>query len=183
MARELGVAPHEATHATGAGDAFLSTDVLEAVAKRLRETGGPTTLAMGSVADGEFLKRSGSSIVGGAAGGGGGRYSALLVKSSAYSIVNADSGALVVSSGSSVLTLPATPPAGFSIAVLVTDGGGSAIQVGGGTGTIYDGGTDITNTIGPTTVNPGAYVEIVTWNGGTNANWVVTSNHGGWVGT
>ncbi len=63
-----GVLPHESTHVSGGSDAFLSTDILEAIVKRLRETGGPTTLAMGAVADGEFLKRSGSSIVGGTAG-------------------------------------------------------------------------------------------------------------------
>lgn len=40
-------------------------------ARGLRETAGPTTLSMGAVADGEFLKRSGSNIVGASAGGGG----------------------------------------------------------------------------------------------------------------
>jgi hypothetical protein len=55
---------HKAAHVTGGGDAFASTDVLEAIAKRLQETAGPTTLAMGAVADGEGLKRSGSSVVG-----------------------------------------------------------------------------------------------------------------------
>jgi hypothetical protein len=37
-------------------------------ARGLRETTGPTTLAMGAVADGEFLKRSGSSVIGGSPG-------------------------------------------------------------------------------------------------------------------
>lgn len=47
-----------------AGSATVQVDQ----ARGLRETAGPTTLAMGAVADGEFLKRSGSTIVGGAAG-------------------------------------------------------------------------------------------------------------------
>lgn len=34
----------------------------------VRETSGPTELTMGAVADGEFLKRSGSTVVGGSAG-------------------------------------------------------------------------------------------------------------------
>jgi hypothetical protein len=39
----------------------------------LRETSGPTLLALGAVADGEYLRRSGATVVGGtpAAGGGG----------------------------------------------------------------------------------------------------------------
>jgi hypothetical protein len=60
-----GVQPHESTHVSGGSDAFLSTDVLEAIVKRLQESGGPTTLTMGAVADGDFLKRSGTSVVGG----------------------------------------------------------------------------------------------------------------------
>lgn len=36
------------------------------------ETGGPTVLAMGAVADGEYLRRSGSSVVGGTPSGGSG---------------------------------------------------------------------------------------------------------------
>lgn len=60
---------HEATHKSGGSDPFLSTDVLEAIVKRLQESGGPTTLLLGAVTDGQFLKRSGTSIVGAAAGG------------------------------------------------------------------------------------------------------------------
>lgn len=40
------------------------------IGRKLRETSGPTTLSMGAVADGEFLKRDGSNIIGGAGGGG-----------------------------------------------------------------------------------------------------------------
>jgi hypothetical protein len=39
-------------------------------ARGIRETSGPTTLTVGAIADGEFLKRSGSTIVSATAGGG-----------------------------------------------------------------------------------------------------------------
>lgn len=38
----------------------------------LRETGGPTLLTLGAVADGEYLKRDGTAIVGDTPSGGGG---------------------------------------------------------------------------------------------------------------
>jgi hypothetical protein len=38
----------------------------------IRETGGPTNLTVGVVADGQFLKRSGSTIIGVTSSGGGG---------------------------------------------------------------------------------------------------------------
>lgn len=56
------VSAHESSHISGGTDAFLSTDVLEAVVKRLRETGG-ATLAMGAITDGQFFKRSGTDII------------------------------------------------------------------------------------------------------------------------
>jgi hypothetical protein len=39
-------------------------------ANAILETGGPTTLTVGAVADGQFLKRSGSTVIGAAASGG-----------------------------------------------------------------------------------------------------------------
>lgn len=57
-------AAHKDSHKLGGGDAFLSTDLLDAVVRRLRETGGPTDLLLGAVADGQNLRRSGTSIVG-----------------------------------------------------------------------------------------------------------------------
>lgn len=56
---------HEARHVSGGADPFLSTDLLEAIVKRLKESGGPTTLLIGAIGDGEFLLRSGTSIIGG----------------------------------------------------------------------------------------------------------------------
>ena len=55
---------HKASHVSGGGDALLSTDVIEAIVKRIQESAGPTTLTLGAIADGEGLARSGSSIVG-----------------------------------------------------------------------------------------------------------------------
>jgi len=65
-AKEEGSAPeaHEATHKSGGTDPFLSTDVLEAIVKRLQTTTGPTTLLLGALLDGQGLKRSGSALIG-----------------------------------------------------------------------------------------------------------------------
>lgn len=54
-------------------DGVLLKDAIVAIAalRGLRETGGPTALSMGAVANGQFLKRSGTDIIGAAAGGGG----------------------------------------------------------------------------------------------------------------
>jgi hypothetical protein len=60
---------HKSAHVSGGGDAFASTDLLDAVVRRLRESGGQDLL-LGAVADGEYLRRSGSSLVGGPGGGG-----------------------------------------------------------------------------------------------------------------
>lgn len=60
---------HEAAHISGAGDAFTSTQLLEAQVKRILESSGPTALTVGAVVDGEYLKRSGSTIISGAASG------------------------------------------------------------------------------------------------------------------
>lgn len=48
------------------GGSVTSPDI-----RGVRETGGPTLLNMGAIADGEFLKRSGSSVVGASVTGGG----------------------------------------------------------------------------------------------------------------
>jgi hypothetical protein len=60
----VGVPSHKDTHKSGGTDAFLLTDVLEAAVKRLQESGGPVTLTLGAVADGQLLQRSGTNIVG-----------------------------------------------------------------------------------------------------------------------
>lgn len=55
---------HRGTHILGGADAFLATDVLDAIVYRLRESGGPADLLVGSIPDGAGLRRSGTSIVG-----------------------------------------------------------------------------------------------------------------------
>jgi hypothetical protein len=60
---------HKQSHVDG-GDSFLATDLLQAIVRRLQESSGPTTLLMGAVADGQFLRRSGTAIIGGTAGSG-----------------------------------------------------------------------------------------------------------------
>lgn len=76
---DYAAATHEARHTSGGADPFLSTDLLEAIVKRLQTSTGPTTLTIGAVADGEFLKRSGSSIIGGSASGGGAAFTTVEV--------------------------------------------------------------------------------------------------------
>lgn len=44
----------------------------DVVADSIRESSGPTTLAVGAVANGEYLKRDGSTVVGDTPAGGGG---------------------------------------------------------------------------------------------------------------
>lgn len=44
--------------------------MLNFIGRKLRETAGPTTLSMGAVADGDYLKRSGSDIIGATPSGG-----------------------------------------------------------------------------------------------------------------
>lgn len=57
---------HKDTHKSGGSDALASADLLEALIKRIRESGG-ADLLVGAIADGQFLKRSGTSIVSAAA--------------------------------------------------------------------------------------------------------------------
>ena len=64
---------HHLTHTSGQTDAFVATDFLEALVKRVRTT--TADLVFGTVVDGEFLKRDGTTIVSAAASGGSsGRY-------------------------------------------------------------------------------------------------------------
>lgn len=58
-----GISAHKDTHKSGGSDEFTATDLLEAIVKRLKESGG-ATLLMGAVEDGKLLQRIGTSIVG-----------------------------------------------------------------------------------------------------------------------
>lgn len=60
------------TRKTDNVDDVMAADINELQAaienpKYIQESGGPTTLEVGAVADGEFLKRSGTNVVGGSA--------------------------------------------------------------------------------------------------------------------
>ena len=57
-------AAHKDTHKSGGSDALLSTDLLEAISKRLQTTTGPTTLTVADIADNDVLTRSGTDIAG-----------------------------------------------------------------------------------------------------------------------
>lgn len=60
----------ELTGDATAGPGSGSQAVTVVQARGLRETSGPTTLVMGAVADGEYLRRVGSTVVGASSGGG-----------------------------------------------------------------------------------------------------------------
>jgi hypothetical protein len=67
-------ADHASEHQNGGGDELVVTGLSGVladpqVAGALVETGGPTVLVMDAVADGQFLKRDGSTVVGAAPGG------------------------------------------------------------------------------------------------------------------
>lgn len=79
--------PHASLHAPGASDALGTAAPTQGIGggntegaattfarsnhdHKLRETGGPTDLTIGAVADGQFFKRVGTAIVGAAAGAG-----------------------------------------------------------------------------------------------------------------
>lgn len=101
MGHPIGVKRHEVRHTTGGIDAFLTTDVIEAICKRLRETSGPTTLAMGAISDGQFLKRSGTSIVGSAGSSGGGiaAFFTPVTKTTNYTVSSGDAGSILKTTG------------------------------------------------------------------------------------
>jgi hypothetical protein len=55
---------HASSHISGGLDAFTSSQLIEAIVKRLQEPGGPTNLTLSAWADLELLGRSGTSAVG-----------------------------------------------------------------------------------------------------------------------
>ena len=57
---------HKDRHVSGGLDAFVTTDLIDALVKRVRTV--TADLVFGTVNDGEFLKRSGSTIISAAAG-------------------------------------------------------------------------------------------------------------------
>lgn len=55
---------HKDAHKSGGGDALASTDLIEAIIKRIQTSTGPTTMLVGAVADGQFIRRSGTNLIG-----------------------------------------------------------------------------------------------------------------------
>lgn len=100
MGHPIGVKRHESRHVSGAIDAFLTTDILEAIVKRLEETGG-TTMLMGAVADGTFLKRSGTSLIGATPSSGVATSFTPVTKTSNYSVLSGDAGSIFNTTGAS----------------------------------------------------------------------------------
>lgn len=104
------------------------------VVKKLRTSTGPAVLTVGAVADGEFLKRSGTSIISAAAGGGGlgdvagpagatdnalARFDTTTGKLIQNSAITADDdGAITVPE----IAAPATPSAGKVVIYVKSDG-------------------------------------------------------------
>lgn len=120
-------------------------------ARGIRETSGPTTLTLGSVSDGQFLKRVGSTVVGAA---GGGSAPASQVASSATALTVADD-----STWHDVLTLSAITTA-TGVVLVVFDGTLTCTAATGGgylrmmrDSTSLGGGTSDANLAVQTTAN------------------------------
>lgn len=79
------------------------------IANGLRETTGPTNLTMGSVADGLFLRRSGSTVIGATAGGSS---SFTIEVISTTSTAAATNEVVSITAGSITVSAPATPTTG-----------------------------------------------------------------------
>lgn len=54
---------HRDRHVSTGPDSFLSTDLIEAIVRRIREAGGPTTLQIGTINANELLYRVGAAVV------------------------------------------------------------------------------------------------------------------------
>jgi hypothetical protein len=105
--------------AAAPGDLAVSgASVQVTQARGLRETAGPTTLAMGAVADGALLRRSGTSIIGAAIGSVVQAYDAILAGVVALA---GTTGIVVKSAASTFVTRTLTAGSGQ---VLVTNGDG-----------------------------------------------------------
>ena len=66
------IVEHTATHGVDIDGVLLKDDAVETDAIRgLRETSGPTALTVGTITDGEYLKRVGATVVSGTPAGGG----------------------------------------------------------------------------------------------------------------
>jgi hypothetical protein len=75
---------------------------LQGSAKSIEETSGPTSLAIGAVGDGEFLKRSGATVVGGTPGATALNVITITSADSPYALTDANDVVLVDTSGADV---------------------------------------------------------------------------------
>jgi len=83
-----------------AGPGTGSQAVTVVQARGLRETGGPTTLTMGAVVDGEYLLRSGTTIISGPGGGGGGGGTLQDAYNAGTDITQSVTGGILIAQGS-----------------------------------------------------------------------------------
>lgn len=101
-------------------------DAQQIVAKKLKTITGPTVLAIGAVADGEFLKRSGSTIVSDTVVGAGGGYINIPQNSQSanYTTVLADQGKHIFHPASDnnprTFTIPANASVAFPIGTAIS---------------------------------------------------------------
>ena len=95
-------------------------------ARGLRETGGPTTLAMGAVADGELLRRSGTTVAGIAASAT--PAASIIPIADSAGTLNSWIGADIKGVRSNVIFVYVLPQAGTSVNL---DGSGPTVSTGG----------------------------------------------------
>lgn len=91
---------HRARHISGGADAFLTTDILEGIVKRISQTAGDTaTLLISDIPDGTFLKRSGTTVIGGAQSVGAASVGQAQLKTTTGDVVAADDTVVTLPGG------------------------------------------------------------------------------------
>lgn len=110
---------------------------------RVREGGGTLLTFSGTLADGEYLKRSGATLVGGTpTSSSSDVFSAIVAKTANYTIVSpTDNGTTFdcdSSGGAFTMTLPTAPSTGFRVAIMRRAGTSAALTV-----TVQAGGADV----------------------------------------
>lgn len=135
---DQGAGPHAATHQNGGSDEIDVTGLSGVLAddqkaNKIRTTTGPTLLSVGAVADGEFLKRSGSTVIGGTPSGGGGgsgrSFQRLATTSSSWTTSNSTfpSNKQTLVTWTGVIEITSNSSSGW-VGVTLVDNGGSGIS-------------------------------------------------------
>ena len=136
------------------------TQAAAGIANGLRETGG-TNLAMAGVTDGEFLKRSGSTIISAAAGGGG---SFTVTAVSANTTIGSNNQVISITAGGVTVKPTSTPATGDFVYFKDTNGNATASNIViDGNGKNIDGATTFTLTTNYTAL-------LIVYNG---TNWMI----------